>query len=468
MIFSPNIFSLAVDATAIAQIVRCRGNKIIGYATHEEVRVNCAQDIIDCVKQQNYEKACQAFAFLLVPLQPSIPSFTLAIQPVVKGEIADAIDKWIRNSRTWVRECKMNILGLGADGDSKIRKYFHMRCHGTQRHGLSINAPDFTFFAPLEKLDDGNDFNLPELLFPDQLHMIKKWRNQLLNTRRLLVMGGKCAMLKHLMQVFNDYRLVTGLWQTDIWVKDRQNVGAALRLLLPRVRSCLSNYNEHETVATRVYLKIGQKMRDAYACNNLTVAERVEAASMPVVFLRLWRKWLITENYDVNINFIGDQTYRDTIISGHALILVVKVFAMYYPGEPFAPWLFGSDQCEKLFAKIRCFQKTKTNVALIEMIDICARLRKLSENQFLCEQNNSAITVPNRSSTRDEKNLECYIFPDWPDDVDGTVTRAMKLAEAKVLETIKMLGMDHSLRQEGILEESSAGLQFKETQGMVN
>ena len=79
---------------------------------------------------------------------------------------------------------------------------------------------------------------------------------------------GECAMFEHLMQIFNDYRLATGLWQTDVWVKDKQTVDAALRLLHPRVRSCLLNQNERETVATRVYWKVGQSMRDAYACNN--------------------------------------------------------------------------------------------------------------------------------------------------------------------------------------------------------
>ena len=132
---------------------------------------------------------------------------------------------------------------------------------------------------------------------------------------------------------------------------------------------------------------------------------------MPVVFLRLWRKWLKIEKYDVNSNFISDQTYRDMIISGHSLILAFKVFAKYYPEAPFAPWLFGSDQCEKLFAKIRCFQKTKTNVALIEMIDICGRLRKLSEKHTLSEQNQTAITLPKRSKGSEDQLESNYMFP---------------------------------------------------------
>jgi len=52
-------------------------------------------------------------------------------------------------------------------------------------------------------------------------------------------------MLEHIIQVFQNYRLATGLWQTDVWVKDKQNADAALRLLHPRVRSCLLNCDDN-------------------------------------------------------------------------------------------------------------------------------------------------------------------------------------------------------------------------------
>ena len=94
-----------------------------------------------------------------------IPSFTLVVQPVIKGETADTVDTWMRNSRAWAGESGINILGLGADEDSKIRKYFHIRCHGAgnKEHGLSLEAPDFTFLASLEKIN--NDHHIPELIF---------------------------------------------------------------------------------------------------------------------------------------------------------------------------------------------------------------------------------------------------------------------------------------------------------------
>lgn len=117
-----------------------------------------------------------------------------------KGETANTVDTWMHNSTAWARESGINILGFGADGDSKIRKYFHIHCNGdgNKELALSVEASDFTFLAPLKKIN--NDNYIPELMFPDQLHMIKKWRNQLLNTRRLLVMEQKCAVLEHISQ----------------------------------------------------------------------------------------------------------------------------------------------------------------------------------------------------------------------------------------------------------------------------
>ena len=60
------------------------------------------------------------------------------------------------------------------------------------------------------------------------------------------------------------------------------------------------------------------------------------------------------------------------------------------------------------------------------------------------------------------------MFPHWPDEVEDTITRSAKTTEAKALLTIKMLGMDRSLLQENILEESSGVLQFNSNLEIVN
>jgi len=78
------VFALAVDATAIILTLRVRGNRIVGLATENEVVVSTAQEIIDIVNNKDFEKAKQANAFMLTPLQEHIPAFVLAVSPVYK------------------------------------------------------------------------------------------------------------------------------------------------------------------------------------------------------------------------------------------------------------------------------------------------------------------------------------------------------------------------------------------------
>lgn len=91
-------FSLAVDATAVIPTLRIKGNTVYGLATESEVIATSAQDVIDIVKNSNIEKAKQANAFMLVPLQEHVPSFVLAISPVVNGKDYLTVDTWFNNA----------------------------------------------------------------------------------------------------------------------------------------------------------------------------------------------------------------------------------------------------------------------------------------------------------------------------------------------------------------------------------
>ena len=64
--------------------------------------------------------------------------------------------------------------------------------------------------------------------------------------------------------MFQNYRLATELWQTDIWVKDKQNVDAALRLLHPRVRVCLLNFDVNVNVYVYVIDNETKQLQPGY------------------------------------------------------------------------------------------------------------------------------------------------------------------------------------------------------------
>lgn len=122
------VFALAVDATAVVPTMRVIGNKIIGLAAEHDVIVNSGHDILNVVKNREYELAKQANAFIFAPLQDHVPSFVLAVGPVFKGQDYTLIRHWCNQAILWGAHNKITIVGLGAEGDSKFRKYYVERC----------------------------------------------------------------------------------------------------------------------------------------------------------------------------------------------------------------------------------------------------------------------------------------------------------------------------------------------------
>ena len=49
--------------------------------------------------------------------------------------------------------------------------------------------------------------------------------------------------------------------------------------------------------------------------------------------------------------------------------------------QPFEPWTWGSNACEEVFSKARCFVRTKNNFCHAEFLDICRRLQKVAETE---------------------------------------------------------------------------------------
>lgn len=129
------------------------------------------------------------------------------------------------------------------------------------------------------------------------------------------------------MKTFEKDKLRCGLWESDVFVKDKQNVQAALRILQKEVRVCMEAWNAEETVSTRIYLKMGQYMLRAYTERDLSVQERAMFAWTPVAFLRYWKAWLVISRFPIENHFVSLQTYEDFLLSGHSLIMSMKMFA---------------------------------------------------------------------------------------------------------------------------------------------
>ncbi|CAH3045950.1 unnamed protein product [Porites lobata] len=207
-------------------------------------------------------------------------------------------------------------------------------------------------------------------------------------------------MIEDLMRLYEANKLKSGLWKSDIFVRDKQNVAAALRILQPEVRECLSEWNKDRSQAIRVYLKVGHNMLRAYTDENLTVKERSKLAWSSVCFVRLWKAWVEMSNYPIESSFISLQTYNDIVLAGHSLIL-------------------------------------KTNFCMLDMLDICGRIAKLDELKL------KEPPVVSRTS--------------WPEFVEDEILSGIKEAEKEVLKTIEGLGMLPLLAAGNILRLDDSG-----------
>ena len=99
----------------------------------------------------------------------------------------------------------------------------------------------------------------------------------------------------------------------------------------------------------------------------------------PITFLHYWKAWLTISSFKSQNHFVSLQTYEDFILSDHSLIMSMKMFALYFPSHPFQPWTFGSNSCEELFSKLRGFTRGKSDLCLMDMVDLAGRVQKLDE-----------------------------------------------------------------------------------------
>ena len=82
------------------------------------------------------------------------------------------------------------------------------RCHGQKNAVIDMDYESFDYNFVVEDLRDIGIANpVPTIMFPDWRHLIKKWRNQLLNVMRLLVIGHGVTQLEHLMKTFESDRM---------------------------------------------------------------------------------------------------------------------------------------------------------------------------------------------------------------------------------------------------------------------
>ena len=175
-----------------------------------------------------------------------------------------------------------------------------------------------------------------------------------------------------------------------------------------------------------------------YTEENLSVKERAKLAWTVVCFVRLWKAWIEMSSYTVESSFISLQTYNDMTLAGHSLVISMKLFAEHFPNEHFHPKVFGSDSCERLFARLRGFYRGKSNLCMLDILDICGRILKLEELKY-----------------KDVYQKETPMS--WSMTTEQDILSGSREAERDVLKTVERLGMLPLLTAGNILRKDKEG-----------
>ena len=124
-------------------------------------------------------------------------------------------------------ENNLQIIGVGEDGDSKFRRFYLQTYSVNKLPGdrIILNYEGFNFAGEVKQID--THFTAT-VMHSDWKLFIKKWRNQLLNTRKILVLGNNVVLVTYmyLMQIYNAFKLESGLSKSDVFGRDKQNVDA--------------------------------------------------------------------------------------------------------------------------------------------------------------------------------------------------------------------------------------------------
>ena len=126
------------------------------------------------------------------------------------------------------------------------------------------------------------------------------------------------------------------------------------------------------------------------------------------------------------------------ILAGHTLVISMKLFAKYFPDEHFHPKVFGSDSCERLFARLRGFYRGKSNLCMLDILDICGRILKLEELKY-----------------KDVSQKETLVS--WSTTTEQDILSGLQEAEREVLKTVEQLGMLPLLTAGNILRKDKEG-----------
>ena len=376
-----------------------------------------------------------AYVIMAQPLDPSAPSFCLAVFGTDNRFKAEHV------SRRWdfitksLQILGIEVIGVSSDGDSKLLKAMRAETFPTNPTVPEIFKD--VYFCDTTK---------PITMIQDTIHLLNRFKTRLNKASIVLPMGKFVASSSHLRIIVNNVsKAEHGLCEYDLTKEDKMNFNATMKMCADRTTSAIEKHVPGSE-ATLVYLDIMKKIETAFLDSTLLPLKRVYNVWYALFFVRIWKGWIKqSKEYRMDRNFITQNMYIGLEINAHGLIKVMRRLRDMKYDHLFLPLLMSSQHCEKFFGKARSITTTQSTVINFTMLGFLQKIKKI---EFLLDLNSKMSDNFDMPRERRKALLQSAANPDLrnePLPLDMEIKEAMDKAMADAKTTALRLGMAASV-----------------------
>ncbi|KAJ7194862.1 hypothetical protein GGX14DRAFT_359779 [Mycena pura] len=333
--------------------------------------------------------AIQVRAILVkVPL-PHIPPQVIALIPTDGKDDAKKILELHLKLLKMAAELTLPVISFAADGAAselsaqntfdKLTSDFPPLTYSYALYGIHLRTPVFA--------------TGPAVAITDPSHASKTGRNQPQHGTHTASMGKGKVVNNDFVQLQRTGE--AGLLKSDVFNADKQDDGPARRLWHHHaLLACTIEDEEGMKIKPGfdglfVYLFVFGVLFDAWLNRTMTVANRVLAVLRARFWLHFWRAHIVQMSikypdlYSTARSFISPASFHIFNRLCDSLLLLVVIYARYYPGQPFCPWLMGTEFVEHFFGLARMMLPNFTYAEFLKMVQhMAVRQRILLSGQF--------------------------------------------------------------------------------------
>ena len=326
------------------------------------------------------------------------------------------------------------VVSNGADGAGPFLKAMiqETRLFTTSNQ---TNVPCTWKFFLMPKIPEGN-FHCQ-----DTIHLLAKLRTRLLGHSNLIIFGAENVAVQHLQHVLDTMSKERhNLTQRTIDNKDKQNYGSIATLVSDDLMDCLLEIKspKQRNQGTITFLRLMRSIRDANFDKTLSPIARVSLLWEVNFFLRIWKSWLKSNNYDETIHFITGNCYICVELNSHFLIgLLFNISQGKLPKEVMRIWTAGSQGCEQVFRLLRSMTPVFSTVINFTLKGVLERIHKL--NYLASIESRDDIIFPRvkrRLMQLNEESDDTFDIPSLA-DIEAVVSEA----KASAIRMAKECGM---------------------------